>query len=95
MFYEKRLGSLTELMTEATTLDADAGLRILGNYEGTTCYVFVTRFGGRFTAMIYQRDSARRAKAGRKLAVLELDGVKELESLVRRVTSGKVTAFTY
>ncbi len=95
MFYEKRIGSIKELMDEAASLDADAGLRILGAYEGRSCYVFVTRFGGRFTAMVYQRDPVRRARAGRKLAVLELDGVEGLESLVRKVTPGKITAFTY
>ena len=95
MFYEKRIGSLRELLEEAASLDADAGLRILGSYEGARCFVFVTRFGGRYTAMIYRRESGRREKAGRKMAVLEIDGVKELESLIRSVVPGKVTAFTY
>ena len=95
MFYEKRIGSIRELMDEASSLDADAGLRILGSYRGARCYVFVTRFGGRFTAMVYRREPGPRENVGSRVAVLETAKAEELEELFRTVTSGKVTAFTY
>ena len=95
VFYERKIGSLRELVDEAVSMDADAGLRILGRVEGKNCYVFVTRFGEQYTAMFYERGPKRGARPGKRLAVEELGGIKELESMLKKVATRPVTAFAY
>lgn len=74
---------------------ADAGLRVVGKFEGSSCYCFVTRFGGRYTVVIFERRPGRQGKLGRRLAVLELNGIGELKSLIRMLVPGRVRAFSY
>lgn len=95
MFYERRIDSFAALVQEATSMDADAGLRVLFRYNGQSCYAFVTRFGGQYTIMIYKRRAGRREELGRRLAVEELEGIKELESRLRELLPEKVRAFAY
>ena len=95
MLYERRLDSFSALTEEAKNMDADAGLRVLGRYNGRGCYVFVTRFGQTYTAMVYESLSDRRRSVGRRLAVMEPLGIKELQSLQRKLTPGQVIGFSY
>ena len=94
LIYERRLGSLRALMIEAKNMDADAGLRVLGRYDARNCYVFVTRFGNRYTAMVYERLPGRKKTLGRRLAVMDYE-LTELRSFLGKLTSGRFTAFSY
>ena len=95
MFYERKIGSLKEILDEAATMDADAGLRVLGTYEVKGCFAFITRFGGEYTVMVYERRPGKAQRPGRRLAVEELGDVDELKSLLKKVVPPKVTAFAY
>ena len=95
LFYERRLRSFTALIEEAKNMDADAGLRVLGRYKGQTCFAFVTRFGLTYTVMIYERLSGRGKIVGRRLAVIDCLGAEELQSLLKKLTSARVIAFSY
>jgi hypothetical protein len=92
LFYERAIGTFGELVNEAATMDADAGLRILGRYNGRPCFAFVTRFGSRYTVIICSR---LRAGPGRPLASEEANGVEELKSVLKKVVHGRVSAFAY
>jgi hypothetical protein len=95
LFYERSIGSFEALMLEAASLDADAGLRVIGRYNGLSCYAFVTRFGDHYTVMIYRRNPGRPGRVGARLAAEELEGINELRSILRRVVPGRVRAFAY
>ena len=94
MFYERRMGSLAAVAEEAATMDADAGIRMVGKYGGRTCYAFVSRFGSRYTVMVYERKG-RRGGVGKRIASEELGSLEELKSFLRKVASRKVEAFAY
>ena len=95
MFYERRIGSLTAVAKEARTMDADAGIRISVVYEGRRCYAFVTRFGPRYTVMVYEKKARRIDGLGKRLVAQEAGGPEELMKFLRKVVSGKVEAFAY
>ncbi len=95
MLYERKLGSFSALLDELTTMDADAGLRVDGRYEGHSCYVFVTRFGATYTAMVYERLFGEGRALGKRLAVEELSGIDELQALLSKLVHGRVVAFAY
>lgn len=95
LFYERRLGSLAAVVSEAETMDADAGIRVSGKYAGRNCYVFVTRFGGRYTVMVYERRVGRRKGLSTMMASVDLEGTRQLKSFLGKVVYGKVEAFAY
>ena len=95
MFYERRIGSLAAVVKEAKTMDADAGIRLSGKYQGRICYAFLSRFGPKYTVMVYERKPGREGGVGKRLASLELDSLEELKDFLRRIASGSVEAFAY
>ena len=95
MLYERRIGSLAGVVKEAETMDADAGIRMSGVYAGLRCYAFVSRFGPRYTVMVYEKKSGHQGGLGKMLASQELDGPEALKTFLRNVVSGKVEAFAY
>jgi hypothetical protein len=95
LFYERRIDSFEALVKEAASMDADAGLRVLCRHNGQNCYAFVTRFGSRYTVMVYERKAGKREVLGRRLAVEDLEGIKELEHRLREFLPGRVRAFAY
>ena len=94
MLYERRLDSFSALIEEAKSMDEDAGLRISGRYDGRSCYIFVTRFGRAYTAMVYARPSKGKT-VGRRLAVMEHLEANELQPLLRKLVPGRVVAYSY
>ena len=95
MFYERRIGSLAALVREAETMDADAGIRMAGRLAGRRCYAFVSRFGHRYTVMVYEKKARDGHGLGRRLASEELEGITGLEAFLRKIVSGKLEAFAY
>ena len=94
LLYERKLDSFRALIDEARNMDADAGLRVLGSFNGRSSYVFVTRFGPTYTAMVYEKLPGMRT-VGRRQAVMERLTLKDLESLLKKLVPGRVTAFSY
>ena len=95
MFFERRIGSLTAVAKEARTMDADAGIRISVVYEGRRCYAFLTRFGPRYTVMVYEKKAGRNGGLGKRLVSQELGRPEELVKFLRKVVPAKVEAFAY
>lgn len=95
MFYEKRVGSVKQLLKELEILDSDAGARVRANYEGSDSFVFVTRFGGRYNVMIYASKGKAKQTAGRFLAAREFSDMGELRSFLRGLLGDRVEAYVY
>ena len=95
LFYERRIGSLSAVMKEAETMDADAGIRVVGRFGGRRCYAFVSRFGPRYTVMVYERRSGRKDGLGKRLATEEVAGTDQLKGFLKGIVTGKVEAYAY
>lgn len=95
MFYEKRVASFRSLMREARVMDSDAGIRVVGRYGKERCYCFVTRFGGRYTVMIYKRSAGAKVSPGRLITSKEVSRVADLSGLLRDITKGGMEAYVY
>jgi len=95
LFYERRIGGLAALVREAETMDSDAGIRVAGRFAGRRCYAFVTRFGSRYTVMVYERKAGSEGGLGRRLASEELESVEGLKVLFRKIAPGRIEAFAY
>jgi hypothetical protein len=93
--YELRLESLSAVVQEAASMDADAGIRIEGKLEGRRCFAFVTRFGRRYTVIIFERKKGRGDGPGKRILAQELGGAEELRSLLKKLLSGRVLAYSY
>jgi hypothetical protein len=93
LLYERRLGSLAAVVKEAQTMDADAGIRISGRYRGVRCYAFVSRFGQRYTVMVYEKGAT--GGVGKRLASEELEGLEGLRAFLGKIVSSKLEAFAY
>jgi len=93
LFYERRMRSLAAVMKEADTMDADAGIRMSGRYAGRRCYAFVTRFGKRYTMMVYEKGKG--GAVGKRLASEEVGDLAGLKALLARIADGRVEAFAY
>ena len=94
LFYEKEVKSFDDLMKAAGVLDADSGIRLIGESEGRECLVFVTRLGRRFTMMTYS-VKARTGTPGRRLGVVEFDSVEALAEALRKVAPRRIRAYVY
>ncbi len=83
------------LMKEAGVMDADSGIRLVGRYSGRRCYAFVTRFGSRYTVMIYGIRRGKGGRPGRRLESEEVEGLEGLRMLLKRVVGRRVEAYAY
>jgi hypothetical protein len=95
--YEKKLRSLAELNDELKTLDADGGVRIRGIFEGKPCFVFVTRYRGRFGVSIF---STKKGTTGldvpdQSLSFRHFSEGFELVAFVRSVALQPLEAYSY
>ncbi len=95
MLYERRIESFGALLEEASSMDADAGLRIPFRDDGRDCFAFVTRFGTKYVVMVYEKKGGREARLGKRIVVEELEGVRQLEDFLRDLLPEKVKAFAY
>ncbi|MDV3292992.1 MAG: hypothetical protein LYZ70_01835 [Nitrososphaerales archaeon] len=95
MFYERRIGSLGALTKEATVMDADSGIRVVGKYAGRKCYAFVSRSGSRYAVMIYEIKAGKGRLPGKRLVSDEVEGVESLRRLLKKVIGGRVEAYAY
>ena len=95
MIYEKRLGSFPELRKQLVTLDGDAGIRVVGRYEGAKCFAFVTRFHEKYTLLVYGAEGERREAPRKALASKEFEGVPSLLSFLETIAGQTLEAYAY
>ncbi len=95
LLYERKIDSFGALIDEASTMDADAGLRIAFKDDGHDRFAFVTLFGSKYVVMVYEKKGGRDERLGRRLLVEELDGIRQLEDFLRDLLPEKVRAFAY
>ncbi len=94
-FYEKQVKSFAALRAEFARLDSDSGVRLAGEYGGSPCFAFVTRFQESYTVMIYERRRNKIPDGGRLLLAKDFTSLPRLEELLRRIAGGRVDAHVY
>ena len=93
MFYEDRITSFPALMKRLGVLDQDAGVRLIGESEGKKLYVFVTRFGPKYTMMTYSFN--KRRVPGRRMKTREFRDLGEMEGALKTLVKGALRAWIY
>jgi hypothetical protein len=95
LFYEKKVRSFAGLKREVRRLDSDAGIRVAGSYRRRRCFVFVTRFVGRYTVMVYERTGREAPAVGKRVLSREFASPEELEEFLQGITEKGVDAYVY
>lgn len=95
LFYERRVRTFAGLKREARLLDSDSGIRVAGLYKKQRCFVFVTRFAGTYTVMVYERRGRGVPSVGRRVLSREFQSPDELEGFLAAVTLRGVDAHVY
>jgi len=95
MIYEKRINSIPELRKQLATLDGDAGVRVVGSYEGAECFAFVTRFHDKYTMLVYGAKGTSVKVPGRLLASKECHGTAGLLESLQTIAGRSLEAYAY
>ena len=95
LFYEKRVRSFDKLMSELRRLDSDSGVRVVGSYLKRECFAFLTRSGGVYTVMIYERKGRRAPALGARILSREFKSVGDLGVFLRQVARKEMDAYVY
>ena len=95
LFYEKRVRSFNNLMSELRRLDSDSGVRIIGSYHKRKCFAFVTRSGGVYTVMIYERKGRKTPALGARILSREVKSVDHLREVVGQIGQEEMDAYVY
>jgi hypothetical protein len=74
--YEILVKAPRRVWAELMSLEADAGLRSEGTFEGKKCYVFVTRHSGRYAVWVRPK-SERGKKDGRIIHFETYDSARD------------------
>ena len=93
--YEKRIRSFDKLMSELRRLDSDSGVRVVGSYFKRECFAFLTRSGGVYTVMIYERKDRRATALGARILSREFKSVGHLGGFLRLIARKEVEAYVY
>ena len=95
LFYEKRIRSFNNLMLELRRLDSDSGVRIIGSYQKRKCFAFVTRSGGVYTVMIYERKGRKAPALGARILSKEINSVDDLREFLGQIGQKEMDAYVY
>jgi hypothetical protein len=95
LFYEKRIRSFNNLMLELRRLDSDSGVRIVGSYQKRKCFAFVTRSGGVYTVMIYERKENKKPALGARILSKEINSVDDLRQFLGNIGQKEIDAYVY
>lgn len=93
MFYEDKVDSVAGLKRRLAVLDQDAGVRLLGGSGRKTFFVFVTRFGPKYTVMTYAMGKG--GAPSRRLSTIELDGLERTEDELKKLVKEPLRAWVY
>ncbi len=94
-FYEKRIRSFDKLMSELRRLDSDSGVRVVGSYLKRKCFAFLTRSGGVYTVMVYERKGRETPALGARILSKEFTSVDDLQGFLRQITQKQTDAYVY
>lgn len=94
MFYEQEVRSFPALSRRLRALDQDSGVRVLGGAGRRRYFLFVTRFGSRYTLMTYS-VKGRSGTPGKKLETLEFGSLQGLEGALKKRVRGRLRAWIY
>ncbi len=86
---------MATLRKELAVLDGDAGVRVVGTYGGSSCLVFVTRFGGTYTALVYSVGKGERRLPTERLASRTFTDLEEVVSFLKGIAGSGVEAYVY
>jgi hypothetical protein len=95
LFYEKRVRSFNKLMSELRRLDSDSGVRIVGSYQKRKCFAFVTRSGGMYTVMIYERKGSKTPALGARILSREVKSEDDLREFLGQIAEKEIDAHVY
>ena len=95
LFYEKRVRSFDKLMSELQRLDSDSGVRVVGSYQNRKCFAFVTRSGGVYTVMIYERQGRKTPELGARILSKETNSVDDLRQFLGHIGQKEIEAYVY
>ncbi len=95
LFYEKRIRSFNNLMSELRRLDSDSGVRIIGSYHERKCFAFVTRSGGVYTVMIYERKGRKAPALGARILSKESKSLDDLREFLGQIGQREMDAYVY
>ena len=92
MLYEERVASLADLKRRLRVLDQDAGVRLVVGTGKKRSFMFVTRFGPKYTALTY--SMLKSGAPGKKLQSAEFADFHGLEKYLGK-PSGPLRAWVY
>ncbi len=95
LFYEKRVRSFNKLMSELRRLDSDSGVRIVGSYQNRKCFAFVTRSGGVYTVMIYEKKGRKAPTLGARILSKEIKSADGLRKFLGQIGQKEMDAYVY
>jgi len=95
MFYEKRVQSFDKLISELRRLDSDSGVRVVGSYLKKECFAFLTRSGGVYTVMMYERKGRKAAALGARILSREFKSVDDLGGFLKQIAQKQMDAYVY
>ncbi len=95
LLYEKRIRSFDKLMSELRRLDSDSGVRVVGSYLKRECFAFLTRSGGVYTVMVYERKGLKAPALGARILSREFRSVDKLRGFLRQVAQKETDAYIY
>jgi hypothetical protein len=95
LFYEKRVRRFDKLVSELRRLDSDSGVRIVGSYHKKKCFTFVTRSGGVYTVMIYERKGRGTPALGARILSREIKSLADLREFLGQLGEEEVDAYVY
>src|SRR5438093_11264481 len=93
--YEKRIRSFDKLMSELRRLDSDSGVRVVGSYLKKECFAFLTRSGGVYTVIIYERKGGKAPALGARILSRELKSVDDTGEFLKQVVQKQMDAYVY
>jgi hypothetical protein len=94
LLYERPLTSFSELARMLKSLDQDAGIRVGGKRGDRKVFVFVTRFGPKYTIMTYSVNSGT-GGPGKRLDTSEFESSEEASAALRNLVPGRLHAWLY
>jgi hypothetical protein len=95
LFYEKKVRAFDKLVLELRHLDSDSGVRIVGSYDKRKCFVFITRSGGVYTVMIYERKGRKAPALGARILSREIKSVDDLREFLGQLGLKEMDAYVY
>jgi hypothetical protein len=96
LFYEKKIDSFSQLISELDAIDLDAGVRAAGKYKAKKCFVFVTRSANGFTSVLCSMKRAgKESIPDKRLLAKDFENIQDLEKFLAEVVAKPVVASEY